>query len=1091
VFDRAAERLVCAENRQVGGPVVREPAQPCFQRPNFHPRGARPYTVVKSDAPVDRTIRMGRGPNALVAQDGQNAALRTGSRVLRPALRPTSPVLPRRELLSRPRLLDPLAGRFERRLTVLSAGPGFGKTTLLAQSVEANARSPRGLDLWLGCGPGDGTARRLAHALGQLVGLGSNTASSAEAICDAVWRRAPQQVALILDDVHYIESESPGAALLSRLLESLPANAHLVMATRSELPVPTARLRARGELLEIGESLLGFDSSERGAFAELRGVPDSSLGTDGGWPALLELRAEVGPVAADEFLWEEVLSRLDEPSRRALGCLVELEWVDDELVRELTQLSTSAAELLRDLPLTSFDRSGAARIHPLWRTALRRLKSSRWPDSAARAARALLERGEYLRALELSCELNDDVALAALVERLSLSGWREASREVLEAVVERLPERMLESPSGELLRAMALASGQPARARRLFESAGKRFAEKGELEGQRRALSGQIQVAYWEGDVDAILAATERAESLAGGVSSGETAPLLWGRAYAALAQRRPEEALDFVARARSEPGGELRGQPIATLAYLDLGEPEQALEEIERELPHAVPRLRGTLLACRQEARWMLGLIDAREVDRGAERMSNRLMGFVQNAALNHAANVHQNAALGRADKAREQLERAREYARRAVGPRIEIVLALAAAALDTLGEEEESAAATLRQAVLRVPLGQRPYRGYLRGIALLYLHLPEQRDAIDALELGPCYDRARQAARALVALRESGDPAPAAALSWSQADKFRLLLVPPLVVELAVAALARGVEEARGVIEETAGARLALRRIARSASGSVGARAKELLAVVPSPPGSVLEIGVLGPLVLRRDGEPVEHPSWRRERVRSLLQYLVVHPDCSREMAGVALWPDADDASLANNLRVNLNHLQRVLEPERHSGESPWFLKQDGDRLRLRGGEWLRIDAVEFERLCEEGDRAERRGAPAVALERYRAAVALYRGDYLDDALDPAWGEFDRTRLRASFVRSAVRAGELLLGRGESEGALELGIAAARAEDLSEPAHRLQALAFRALQDRAAARRCLLTCLRLLEDAGLEPEPQTQALGRELGIG
>jgi ATP/maltotriose-dependent transcriptional regulator MalT len=63
-----------------------------------------------------------------------------------------------------------LGGRFERRLTLLVAGPGFGKTSLLVQAREENLLSPRGFDLWFGCRPSHDAASMLGRELCALTG---------------------------------------------------------------------------------------------------------------------------------------------------------------------------------------------------------------------------------------------------------------------------------------------------------------------------------------------------------------------------------------------------------------------------------------------------------------------------------------------------------------------------------------------------------------------------------------------------------------------------------------------------------------------------------------------------------------------------------------------------------------------------------------------------------------------------------------------------------------------------------------------------------------------------------------------------------
>ena len=61
------------------------------------------------------------------------------------------------------------------------------------------------------------------------------------ALADSVWRNAPRQVCLVLDDVHEVLSDSPAAALLATLVDALPTNGHLVLAGRQDRPFPCPR----------------------------------------------------------------------------------------------------------------------------------------------------------------------------------------------------------------------------------------------------------------------------------------------------------------------------------------------------------------------------------------------------------------------------------------------------------------------------------------------------------------------------------------------------------------------------------------------------------------------------------------------------------------------------------------------------------------------------------------------------------------------------------------------------------------------------------------------------------------------------------
>jgi LuxR family maltose regulon positive regulatory protein len=262
----------------------------------------------------------------------------------------------------------------------------------------------------------------------------------------------------------------------------------------------------------------------------------------------------------------------------------------------------------------------------------------------------------------------------------------------------------------------------------------------------------------------------------------------------------------------------------------------------------------------------------------------------------------------------------------------------------------------------------------------------------------------------------------------------------------------------------------------------------ARTLLDSLPAVPAGPIEIGVLGPTLLRSAGEPVEHPHWRRERVRALLLLLLARGGGTREEIAGALWPDLDAEGALRNLRVTLSYLLTALEPQRGDGAPSCFVRAEGASLRLTGHEWLRVDAWEMERLLDEAAEAERLGEPSAALDLYRQASGLYRGPYLADAGYEEWALPHRDRLTARFVAGAVRTGELALATGEADEALQMSARAIEAEPWSEVAHRLAVAAHLARGDRAAARRAMDTCLRQLAELGVGPTEDTEILLRRL---
>ncbi|MBV9281703.1 MAG: helix-turn-helix transcriptional regulator, partial [Chloroflexi bacterium] len=180
-------------------------------------------------------------------------------------------------LVPRPRLADKLDGAMERRLCLVSAPAGFGKTTLLSGWL-ALRRLPVA---WLSLDEIDDDPvrfwRYLIAALqtvepgigqGALTVLQSSQPAPMESFLPALLNdlaAISRDLALVLDDYHLIAS-GPIHTALSFLLDHLPLRIHVVIATRSDPPLPLPRLRARGQLVEIRSADLRFTLDEAAAF---------------------------------------------------------------------------------------------------------------------------------------------------------------------------------------------------------------------------------------------------------------------------------------------------------------------------------------------------------------------------------------------------------------------------------------------------------------------------------------------------------------------------------------------------------------------------------------------------------------------------------------------------------------------------------------------------------------------------------------------------------------------------------------------------------------------------------------------------------
>jgi DNA-binding SARP family transcriptional activator len=413
---------------------------------------------------------------------------------------------------------------------------------------------------------------------------------------------------------------------------------------------------------------------------------------------------------------------------------------------------------------------------------------------------------------------------------------------------------------------------------------------------------------------------------------------------------------------------------------------------------------------------------------------------------------------------------------------------LRVAGATLAVGRHDEPRAAVLLAEALGELPITALPAGPYQNVLPMLHLLVPEARAAIAAADFGPALTTIQAAALALTALRERGDAAASAALPWRQVNLLRAHVAPPHLAELAVGALVDGTGVANAALEQLPDPRRELHWVASTHTGAVGELARERLAALPIRPTNVVHVDLLGGPNLYRHDVLVSDGAWKRERVRQILCFLLAHPVTTRREVTAALWPELDERDAAGNLRTNLTHLQRTLQPDRSREEAPWFVRTSGETLSLCT-DGLETDVERFDTLVEEGRRFEDQGVPGSALTRYLDAIDLYRGDYLA-GFDDNWVAYERIRLRSSFVTAATRAGELLLARGEPEQALRLADRVAAVDELAERAHRLRVQCLLAMGDRSAARVSGERLLGLLATADLAPDRETVRLLAPLGL-
>jgi len=216
---------------------------------------------------------------------------------------------PRSKVVLRSRLIERLNEGLHSKLTLISAPAGFGKTTLVSEWVAGCERSAA----WLSLDQGDNDPTRfLIYVVAALRTIEANIGKRvlgmlqspqpppAESILTALLNEIaslPRDIVLVLDDYHVIDSK-PIDFALTYLIEHLPPQMRLVIATREDPDLALARLRAGDQLTELRVTDLRFDTTEAAEF--LNQVMHLTLSTDDiaaletrteGWIAGLQLAA--------------------------------------------------------------------------------------------------------------------------------------------------------------------------------------------------------------------------------------------------------------------------------------------------------------------------------------------------------------------------------------------------------------------------------------------------------------------------------------------------------------------------------------------------------------------------------------------------------------------------------------------------------------------------------------------------------------------------------------------------------------------------------------------------------------------------------
>ncbi len=445
----------------------------------------------------------------------------------------------------RPRLVAWLDAGRERKLTLVSAPAGFGKTTLLSEWIAHTGRPAA----WVSLDSGDNDPQRFwSYMIAALqtipslreAGVGEAAlallqTSGAAAAGDASPWEVPltslindiaasgQDLMIVLDDYHLIDEQHVHDALLT-FLHRLPPSAHLVLSTRADPPWPLARLRAQRFLTELRAEDLRFTLEEATSLLNdvlgLRLSAEDITLLDGrteGWIAGLQMaglslqghadaRGFIQAFSAShrfvlDYLMEEVLNRQPADIQDFLLKTSVLERMTVPLCDAVTGREDGRTILARLERANLFlfpldDERRWYRYHQLFADLLQALMARGNKDEVAalhlRASAWFSEHGLFAEAVSHALSAGDVGRVATLLERHTLAATDCAELGALLHWLETLPANVVRSrPWLCLTYAWGLAyTGRLAALEPLLEAAERVLAETGGAERDR--ITGHI-----------------------------------------------------------------------------------------------------------------------------------------------------------------------------------------------------------------------------------------------------------------------------------------------------------------------------------------------------------------------------------------------------------------------------------------------------------------------------------------------------------------------------------------------------------------------------------------------------------------------
>lgn len=1028
----------------------------------------------------------------------------------------------------RPALRAVLESIQHHRITLVSAPPGYGKTTAIAHFIRSSALpaawhsiQERERDLpalfWHSLQALEFIAPGISVAAGNL----TNPDECASYIADYLREHLTKHAIYVMDDLHYIAAAPQVERWLRELVRHLPPTCHLILISRALPDLPLAELIARGDVLAIGQDQLKFTANDASALALKVGanLPEAVLQARvkhlEGWPIGVAmslrplpddleiglLRGSGGPEALFDALANGILKSLPPVLSDFLLTSSTVSRVNPKICAEVLGLPHGVASMTdivrRNLFVSQV--SGGLMLHRLFRNFLQRRLQQSDPERFLRlhnqAADWHRNEGEDDEAFQHYMAARRIDEALKIVERTHSAYYQQGNMETLLGWRSSLGHDAEQVPQFIYTCAMILTDRYMyTDALQELDCAESGFEARGDAGWVAEVRLQRAMIHIWRGEY-------ETAYSL--------TRPIAENRTLKSTTRGRAKHLL--------------------ALAEMVVGDLQTAITHLQDILPlfeetndsyYVSGILQDLAIAHTQR-----GDMDAASHCLQRLVAIRRTLGQANGLALalnNLGCHYHQ---IGDYDLAQHTLEEGIRIIAQTTNRRAESYIHWSMGDLQRdLANDEE--AIRLYESAYELSSGAEPFlqQSVALSMATFYRWKGDFRLAIRLVS--DVYDELRstgnqstdigmvaQAHLITLDILLNNDLSRHSEAKASFASIASLSTASGLVqiaLLAAIAALlckdeemaAAYLRQCTGLCERGIGRNIIAAEIVnspvlkayierkpefrtlQSTAGRLNSiRGTQAIVVRPSATLVTdntysLRVLTLGEDVIERDGVPVSTAEWRSSRAKEFFLYLLFQGARNREELSLAFWPDSSSSRVRSNFHTTLYRARRAL------GEN--VILFDNDLYRINPAVSVWCDAQVFSQYVKQAQLLSY--ADVRADDLYRKAIDYYRGDFLN-SLDAEWITPHREALHELYISALIGAGHCARTRHDFDGAVTLFKRVLKIDPYREEAYRALFTCYAGMGELSNLLRQYNLMSSIFEsDLGILPSPETHAHVQQL---